>query len=49
MSEYLDDFEGELEEEDLYALMEDDFDPDRFYKALTQAIVQLENFNDEAA
>lgn len=49
MSEYLDEFEGEFEDEDLYDLMQDDFDPDRFYQALSQALVQLENFNDEAA
>ena len=49
MSEYLDDFEGEFEEEDLYELMQDDFNPDRFYKALSQALVQLENYDEEAA
>ena len=48
MSEYLDEFEGEFEE-DLYELMQDDFNPDRFYKALSQALVQLENYDDEAA
>jgi hypothetical protein len=49
MSDYLDDFDGEFEDEDLYELMQDDFDPDRFYKALSQALEQLENLNKEAA
>ena len=49
MSEYLDDFEGDFEEEDLYELMQDDFNPARFYKALSQALVQLENYDEEAA
>ena len=35
--------------EDLYELMEDDFDADRFYKALSQALIQLENYDEEAA
>ena len=37
------------EEEDLYELMKDDFDAGRFYRALSQALVQLENYDDEVA
>lgn len=37
------------EREELYELMEDDFDAERFYKALSQALVQLQNYNAEAA
>lgn len=35
--------------EEVYALMEDDFDAERFYKALSQALVALQNFEAEAA
>ncbi|NKB98578.1 MAG: hypothetical protein GKR90_08825 [Pseudomonadales bacterium] len=49
MSDYLDNLDAELEDEDLYDLMQDDFDPDRFYKALSQALEQLEALNEEAA
>ncbi|MEM7002307.1 MAG: hypothetical protein AAF529_16070 [Pseudomonadota bacterium] len=35
--------------EELYELMEDDFDADRFYKALSNALEQLANFDAEAA
>ena len=43
------DYNDQLDTEDLYELMEDDFDAERFYKALSNALVQLENFDAEAA
>ena len=39
----------QVEAEDLYELMEDDFDAERFYHALSNALVQLQNFDAEAA
>ena len=42
-------FLDELEQEEIAELLEEEFDPNRFYKALAQAIVQLENFSDEVA
>ncbi|MEQ8692473.1 MAG: hypothetical protein RIC89_16785 [Pseudomonadales bacterium] len=43
------DFIDQYEEEDLYELMEDDFDAARFYRALSNALIQLENYDDQAA
>ena len=39
----------QFEQEDLEELLQEDFDPDLFYKALSNALEQLENFDDEAA
>ncbi len=36
-------------EEELYELMEDDFDAAKFYRALSNALIQLENYNEQAA
>ena len=49
MSEYEDELFEDFEDEDLYDLMEDDFDPERFYQALSNALIQLENLDEEAA
>ena len=45
------DLVDELEElvDELDAELEDDFDPTRFYRACTNALAQLENFDAEAA
>ena len=45
MSDLLEQFE----EEDLKELLEERFDAERFYKALSNALVQLENFDSEQA
>ncbi|MDG2278648.1 MAG: hypothetical protein P8L31_11870 [Pseudomonadales bacterium] len=49
MSDYLDNLDVALEDDSLYEWMQDDFDPDRFYVALSQALTQLESLNEEAA
>ena len=43
------DYDNQQETEDLYALMEDDFNAERFYTALSNALQQFENYNDQAA
>ncbi|MFT7651537.1 MAG: hypothetical protein ACI9ON_001598 [Limisphaerales bacterium] len=43
------DYDNQQETEDLYELMEDDFNPERFYTALSNALQQLENYNEQAA
>ena len=43
------DYDDQQEAEDLYELMEDDFDAERFYTALSNALQQLENYDDQAA
>ena len=49
MSDYQNDFEDGFEEENFSDLLQDEFAPKRFYEALSNALVQLENFNLEAA
>ena len=49
MSDYQNDFEDGFEEENFSDLLQDEFDPKLFYEALSNALVQLENFNLEAA
>jgi hypothetical protein len=43
------DYDNQQEIEDLYELMEDDFNAERFYAALSNALQQLENYNEQAA
>ncbi len=43
------DLKEQFEKEDLEDLLEDDFNPELFYKALSNALDQLENFDIEAA
>jgi hypothetical protein len=43
------DYDNQQETEDLYELMEDDFNAERFYTALSNALQQLENYNEQAA
>jgi hypothetical protein len=45
MSDQRDDFE----EEDLQELLEEEFNPELFYKALSNALAQLRNYDIEAA
>lgn len=43
------DYQDDFEDNELYILMQDDFDPARFYKSLSQALVVLEGFKENAA
>ncbi len=43
------DLQDQQTEEDLYELMEDDFDAAKFYRALSNALIQLENYDEQAA
>lgn len=43
------DLQDQQTEEELYELMEDDFDAARFYRALSNALVQLENYDQQVA
>ncbi len=36
-------------QEEMQSLLEEEFDPDRFYKALSNALVQLQHFSTEPA
>jgi hypothetical protein len=49
MSDYLDNLDVAFENDNVYEWMQDDFDPDRFYMALSQALTQLESLTEEAA
>ena len=49
MSDYLDNLDVAFENDNLYEWMQDDFDPDRFYMALSQALTQRESLTEEAA
>lgn len=48
-SEVYDHFEDQIEKDDFYILIQDDFDPARFYKSLSQALIVLEAFKEDAA
>lgn len=43
------DYEDDFESDELYVLLQDDFDPARFYKSLSQALDVLEGIKENAA
>ena len=40
---------NQAHQEQIEQLLEEEFNPELFYRALTNALAQLENFNDEEA
>lgn len=45
----MDDLHDSLEQEAIEQFLEEEFDPELFYKALTNALAQLKNFEDAEA